>query len=405
MTPVVSVVTLSYNHAPYLPAAIESVLRQTLQDIELIVADDGSTDGSLEIAHRYAAADSRVTVRTHPGHVNLGIAATANLARSGTRGQYLLGLPSDDVLYPDTLRREVAYLERHPGVGYVYGYAHLIDEYGGRISTARTFGADLTAGDRTVERLVQGNTIPAMTLMFRRACLEQAGEEDTALIYSDWEFFTRAAAHWKVGFIPRALAMYRVHSSNTSMNTDPQDSLERALDVTAALRTRAPAIGGRLAEARVRAALELQMGLLRFASGEPGARDDIRAAFDRDPSLAADHPWLSEWLWNQLLDGLLGTRTADFASWFSATAAPLIDDEASKDFQGGVAAATHGARTVQLARAGQGSRALRAALAIFRHKPGRLLDRQLAAVLLDSMGGGLAARAVRATKRVALRHR
>src|SRR6266480_4353884 len=110
MTPLASVVMLSYNHAPYLPAAIESVLTQTVGDLELVVGDDGSTDGSLEIARRYERADPRVRVVTHPGHVNRGIGATVNLVRSMTSGRYQLGLPSDDVLYPDALELGVEFL-------------------------------------------------------------------------------------------------------------------------------------------------------------------------------------------------------------------------------------------------------------------------------------------------------
>src|SRR3954465_12690440 len=99
MAPLVSVVMLSYNHAPYLPAAIESVLGQTVEDLELVIGEDGATDGSLDIARHYAEADSRVRVLTHPGHENRGIGATVNLVRGATSGSYQLGLPSDDMLY------------------------------------------------------------------------------------------------------------------------------------------------------------------------------------------------------------------------------------------------------------------------------------------------------------------
>src|SRR5438105_2703494 len=257
MTPLVSVSICSFNHLRYLPAAIESALGQTLDDIELIVVDDGSSDGSLAVAEQYAAADSRVGVVTHPRHANLGPAASGNLARSLARGKYLIGLPSDDVLYPDALRREVDLLERRPELGYVYGYAHLIDDSGERLPFARTFGIDLTRHNRTVELLVQGNTIPAMTVMFRRECIEQAGEEDPNLVYSDWELYARAAAHWQVGFIPRALAMHRLHGGNVSLGAGRTTNLERAVEVTASLRERAPVVGGRLSAPRVRGTLEL----------------------------------------------------------------------------------------------------------------------------------------------------
>src|SRR4051794_31425482 len=302
----------SYNHAPYLPAAIESVLEQTVEDLELIVVDDGSSDGSLEIARRYAERDTRVRVLTHPDHVNRGIGASVNLARSAAGGRYLHGVASDDVLIRDTLEREVAFLEAHPEVGWVYGYVNLIDADGRAIEQETRngreqirFGADLTGGGRIVERLVQRNSIPAMTVMWRRECRDEVGEEDPELDYSDWELLTRAAAHWEVAFIPRALALYRVHGANTSINVTREVSVARHLAVARTLRERAPVVGGVLGEARIRAALELQVGYLRFAAGDAGADADLRAAFERDPSLAADGRWLADWLWSRPFDELL----------------------------------------------------------------------------------------------------
>ena len=102
--PRVSVCIPSYNHAPYLPAAIESVLGQTFADFELVIVDDGSTDNSLEVAETYAARHpSKVRVHTHPGRLNRGISETVNLAYRLTRGEFWMGVPSDDVLHPDKL--------------------------------------------------------------------------------------------------------------------------------------------------------------------------------------------------------------------------------------------------------------------------------------------------------------
>jgi alpha-1,3-rhamnosyltransferase len=401
MTRLVSVWIPSYNHAPYLAHAIESVLGQTLEDVELTIVDDGSADGSLEIAQRYAAAHSdRVTVLTHPGHENLGLVATGNLARSRSSGRYLLGLGSDDVLYPDALEREVAFLEGHPRVGLVYGYAHLIDALGRRLPFARTFGIDVTRGVPTVERLVQGNTIPAMTVMFRRECLQQVGEEDDGLVYADWEFHTRAAAHWEVGFIPRALAMYRSHGANTGLNASREANVARALDVTAAMRTNALSVGGGLAEPRVRATLELQMGFLRFASGDmAGAAADVRAAFQRDPSLAFDGVWLGDWLWSRLLDELLPGGGPEFVPWFERTVLLSLEGRAARTLRREAAAARGAARAINLARAGRPTRAQRAALGALVRSPRRVADRRLAAVLLESAAGGVPAKGLRIAKR------
>jgi glycosyltransferase involved in cell wall biosynthesis len=407
VTPLVSVWMPSYNHASYLPAAIESVLAQTLHDWELVIVDDGSHDGSLEIAERYAAAHpDRITVLTHPGHANLGAARTGQLCRSRLRGTFMLGLPSDDVLYPDALERQASLLGRNPGTGYVYGYAHLVDDRGQRLPGMRAFGYDLTRGGRLVERLVQTNHIPAMTVMLRRECLRQAGEEDETLVYSDWELWVRAAAHWDVKFNPRPVAMYRVHGANTGFNIDHDTNLERSIEITSALRERAERVGGRLAEARVRATLELQLSFQRFAAGDPSqAAVALAAAFDRDPSLADDARWLGDWLSARLIDPLLPADRQDLAPWLTASVLPLLGPRASRRFRREARAAEHEVTAIRLSRSGQAAGARRAAAAAVRRSPRRLGDRRLVTAFLDSIGGGSLGQRLRVAKRRLLGYR
>ncbi|MFL5781831.1 MAG: glycosyltransferase [Thermoleophilaceae bacterium] len=390
--PLASVGIPSFNHARWLPAAIESVLGQTLPDVELVIADDGSTDGSLEIARRYAVEHpGRVTVLTHPGHANRGIGPTASLYRNRLRGRYILGLASDDVLYPDALEHGVDFLERHPEVGYVYGCAVLIDEEGRRVPSARRLGTDVNRSGHPVERIVQGNVIPGMAMVIRRECLARAGDEHPTLVYSDWEFFARAAAHWDVGFIPRPLAGYRVHTTNTSINVSRETNLERALAVTRVLREEAPEVGGRLAEPRVRAMLELQMGFLLYADGdETAARGHLLAALDRDPSLSGDPRRLGDWLWARLLDRLLPDDGRDFVGWVTDTLGPRLDARSAGGLQRAAAATRHEARAIRLAHARRPLRAHGAALAAAARSPRRLADRQFASILLESVGGGRA---------------
>src|SRR5437016_14015646 len=90
--PLVSVCMPSFNHAPFLPTAIESVLKQTYPHVELIIVDDGSTDKSLEIAQGYAARyPGRVSVDTHEGNAHRGGVATAHLVFERVGGGYWSG--------------------------------------------------------------------------------------------------------------------------------------------------------------------------------------------------------------------------------------------------------------------------------------------------------------------------
>jgi alpha-1,3-rhamnosyltransferase len=402
MRPSVSVWLPSYNHAPYLPAAVESVLAQTLRDWELILVEDGSSDGSLQIARGYAAAHpGRVTVLTHPGHANRGVSESASVGIARARGRFLLGLASDDALFPDALERAARYLDRRPAVGFVYGYAQVVDDDGRRLPDVRAFGVDLTRGGRTIDRLVEGNQIPSMTAMFRRECLDDIGPHDGKLVYSDWEIFVRAAARWDVGFLPRPLAMYRVHGANTGIGIDLQTNLERALEVNSALRERAAQIGGRLADPGVLALLDLQHAFLLFAAGNAAAAaDPLRSAFARNPSLENDPRPLGDWLRRRLLDPLLPAGcVAEFERWLLATCAPVLGPHGVRVLQTDAAAATAERRAVRLAQAGHRRGAGRAAVAVVRHRPRRLADRRIAALMLDSVAGGLPARLLRTAKR------
>src|SRR5437660_1542486 len=129
--PTVSICIPSYNHAAYLPAAIESALGQSYRDLEVVIVDDGSADDSLEIARAYERREpDRVRVLTHPGRANLGTAATANLARRHARGAFWSGLPSDDVLHPNRIGRLLRRFAQRPDLDILYSYARYIDESG-----------------------------------------------------------------------------------------------------------------------------------------------------------------------------------------------------------------------------------------------------------------------------------
>jgi glycosyltransferase involved in cell wall biosynthesis len=402
MGPKVTVWLPSYNHAPYLPAAIDSVLEQTLTEWELVLVEDGSADGSLEIAQRYGAAHpDRITVLTHPGHDNRGVEASATLAIAHARGRFLIGLASDDVLNPDSLEQEADYLERNPSVGFVYGYAEPIDEAGRPIASRRRFGIDLTRDGRALERLIQGNTIPSMTAMLRRECVEDAGQHDGALVYSDWEFFVRAAAHWDVGFIDRALAGYRFHQTNVSLNVSREANLERSFEVVAALRERAEEVGGGLTEPRIRATLDLQMAFLLFARGDDHrAADAVHEAFRRDPSLSQDARWLADWLWSRPLDRLLPLDGPRFSSWFATVATPCLAEQARGGFRRSAAGAEAVEDAVRLASAGRPAAVLSAVTRAVTRNPRRMTDRGLAALLLDSVAGTAPERIYRRAQRV-----
>ena len=110
MSPIVSVVIPTYNRWPLVAEAIESVLSQTYRDFELIVVDDGSTDGT---AGEIAKFGSRLRLLRQP---NRGVSAARNLAFGEARGRYLAFLDSDDLWRPKKLAIQTAFMERNPSV-------------------------------------------------------------------------------------------------------------------------------------------------------------------------------------------------------------------------------------------------------------------------------------------------
>jgi glycosyltransferase involved in cell wall biosynthesis len=116
-----------YNGARFLGEAIASILAQTYRDLELIVSDDGSTDGSLEVAEAYARKDARViVVQSQHG----GIGAAMNRGLAVARGRFFAPMDQDDIASPDRLARSVAFLDAHAEIALVGGAAHVIDESG-----------------------------------------------------------------------------------------------------------------------------------------------------------------------------------------------------------------------------------------------------------------------------------
>src|SRR2546427_4231674 len=122
--PVVSVVIPVYNGERYLADAIQSVLDQTYQNLEVIVVDDGSTDGSAAVAKRFGDAIRYVR------QANGGVCQARNTGISVARGTYLAFLDQDDLWLPDKLAVQVAYLESHPEVGAVYCQCQVLENGG-----------------------------------------------------------------------------------------------------------------------------------------------------------------------------------------------------------------------------------------------------------------------------------
>ena len=118
----VTVIIIFLNGERYIAEAIDSVLAQTFGDWELLLCDDGTTDGATAIARDYAARyPDKIRYLEHPNHANRGMSATRNLGIRAARGEFVAMLDADDAWMPNKLERQVAILRQHPDVAMCYG--------------------------------------------------------------------------------------------------------------------------------------------------------------------------------------------------------------------------------------------------------------------------------------------
>jgi glycosyltransferase involved in cell wall biosynthesis len=197
--PLVSIVTPTYNMAKYLADTIESVLAQDHPNIEYIVVDGGSTDGSLEILERHR---SRLRYFSEPDH---GPSDAAAKGFRQARGEIFAWLNADDTYLPGAIRQGVEYLERHPETDVVYGEGWWIDESGAKIDRYPTLPFDA--------KVLERDCFICQPAAFIRATAYRRCELDPAVERSfDYDLWIRMAkAGMNFAAIPQYLANSRMH--------------------------------------------------------------------------------------------------------------------------------------------------------------------------------------------------
>jgi glycosyltransferase involved in cell wall biosynthesis len=126
-----SIIMPSYNSSDYIEASIESIVRQTVGDWELLVSDDGSTDATLSVVERFVRSESRIRLITNGG--NRGAALARNAAIEAAQGRYIAFLDSDDLWKPEKLERQIAFMREHD-LAFTFSSYDRIDEVGNYIN-------------------------------------------------------------------------------------------------------------------------------------------------------------------------------------------------------------------------------------------------------------------------------
>jgi alpha-1,3-rhamnosyltransferase len=210
--PRVAVVVPSYNHAPFIEAALRSVFKQTYAPAQLLVIDDGSRDRSphiIESVLRDCPFPCELIARE-----NHGLCATLNEGLGKTAGEYFAYLGSDDLWMSGFLNARVAVLEERARAVLAYGHAFLIDERGDVLDCTLDWAA-YRDGDARAMLLEETYAPMSPTVLYRRAAVERHGWNERARL-EDYELYLRLSAEGEFAFDARVLSAWRRHGSNTS---------------------------------------------------------------------------------------------------------------------------------------------------------------------------------------------
>ena len=219
--PRVSVCIPAYNHEKYVCETIRSVLNQGIDDLEIVITDDCSSNSTVSAIN--SINDNRIRLFTHSHNQGPSVAANNNIKNSC--GEYICFLPSDDIFLPGKIKKQLGVLEVNPHVGAVFSHMQYIDEEG--LLSERN-GESLFAPqhDKREDILRQfffeGNHLAAPTAMVRRQVLDQIGLFDPRLLQTqDYDFWIRLCLQFDINIIREPLVQYRIHSglANTDANT------------------------------------------------------------------------------------------------------------------------------------------------------------------------------------------
>lgn len=307
--PAVSVIIPTYNQARFITRAVESVLAQSYSNYELIVVDDGSTDGTQAVLAGYA--DRLVCLRQEHAERS----AARNFGLRHATGRYVAFLDADDTLLPNMLAMQTNYLERHLRTAFVHGYALMADADNHIVKPEVLMGAPLDSGQTPFASLLVGTSVLIHTALVRRSCLDEVGGFDGSLSgCEDWDLWLRLAARYEVGFTHRPVAVYSVDPANYPARLDRynvQAHIPRMIaHAFAYLLADSPL---RALKPRAIARAHLQWGAcLEHALGrDEAALAHLRLAFAAYPSLEADRE-------------VVPKGVARFATWYQTDGPTFI---------------------------------------------------------------------------------
>src|SRR5664280_1998689 len=216
--PKVSIIMPCFNHVRFVLEAANIVLRQTEPDLELIIIDDSSSDGSWDTIQGLAQKDPRVQGIRHAR--NQGASSSRNDGLRAARGEFIGFCDADDVWEPNKLETQLSELRNNPDFAVAYCDTTIIDERG--LQTGRRFSDSFrppkSPSGWLFRELVRRNFINMQSVLMPRECMKRAGFFDAGIKWvEDWWYWVRLSRHYRFLYSPRPLARYRVHALSTNL--------------------------------------------------------------------------------------------------------------------------------------------------------------------------------------------
>ncbi len=290
--PRISVVIPVYNRADLLQETLRSVLAQTVQDLEILVVDDGSDDHP-EVAVRAVSPSIQVLHQS-----NAGAGPARNRGVAAATGEYVAFVDSDDLWLPTKLERQLDAIDSTKcswvicdGIRFNHATGHDLGRFSDR--------APLHAGD-VLEPLFLRDFIPSPTPLVLRELLDSVGPFQPLPVAEDWDLWLRLAERAPLAVVPESLVRYRIHSGGTSAARKWRQSLRAEIAVVQAAAARNPARLQPLLQ-RAQARVYHRQGVLAAMSGElRAARRLFWRAIRADPELMPAYiDWMSSYFGGQ----------------------------------------------------------------------------------------------------------
>jgi len=216
----VSVIIPAYNAAQFIDEALESALKQTFQEFEIIVIDDGSKDRTKEIVQCY--------IQKFPDKIkyfyqqNGGVGKARNNGIREAQGEYIAFLDADDQWFPEKLELQMTYFEKNPNIDFLYSNAVIVDENSNDLNRLYVKKHEFKISfERMLRSLIHRDFIPVSSIMTKRAVLKELGGYDETLKFSEnYHLILRIAEKFKMGSQCEITMKYRVSPNNQSSHKE-----------------------------------------------------------------------------------------------------------------------------------------------------------------------------------------